>query len=112
MTVRILLVDDHAVLRDGVRMVLQAHPGFEVVGTADDGETAVALVAQLQPDVVVMDIAMPGTNGLQATRAIRTQAPQTQVVVLSMYEGEDVGGELAAALKARRAQLAGQAAVA
>ncbi|GAC1519992.1 MAG: response regulator transcription factor [Herpetosiphon sp.] len=87
--VRILLVDDHAVLRDGVRMVLEAHPGFTVVGTAENGEGAVELAITLLPDVAVLDVAMPGMNGLEATRLIRARAPATQVVILSMYEGEE-----------------------
>ncbi len=87
--VRILLVDDHAMLRDGVRMVLEAHPGFEVVGTADNGVDAVALANSLQPDIAVLDVAMPGLNGLEATREIRARCPDTEIVILSMHEGED-----------------------
>jgi DNA-binding NarL/FixJ family response regulator len=87
--VRILLVDDHAMLRDGVRMVLESHPGFEVVGTADNGVDAIALARTLQPDVAVLDVAMPELNGLEATREIRTCCPETDVVILSMHEGED-----------------------
>src|SRR4029079_7900795 len=88
-TVRILLADDHAMLRDGVRMVLESHPGFEVVGTADNGVDAVALARTLQPDVAVLDVAMPELNGLEATREIRACCPETEVVILSMHEGED-----------------------
>ena len=87
--VRILLADDHAMLRDGVRMVLEAHPGFEVVGTADNGVEAVALAQALQPDIAVLDVAMPELNGLDATREIRACCPGTEVVILSMHEGED-----------------------
>jgi DNA-binding NarL/FixJ family response regulator len=87
--VRILLADDHAMLRDGVRMVLEAHPGFEVVGTADDGAEAVALAHSLQPDIAVLDVAMPELNGLDATREIRACCPETEIVILSMHEGED-----------------------
>jgi DNA-binding NarL/FixJ family response regulator len=87
--VRILLADDHAMLRDGVRMVLESHPGFEVVGTADNGGEAVALAQSLQPDIAVLDVAMPDLNGLEATRAIRACCPNTEVVILSMHEGED-----------------------
>ena len=87
--VRILLADDHAVLRDGVRMVLEAHPGFEVVGTADNGVDAVSLAEALRPDIAVLDVAMPGLNGLEATREIRSCCPDTEVVILSMHEGED-----------------------
>ncbi len=87
--VRILLADDHAMLRDGVRMVLESHPGFEVVGTADNGRDAVRLAEELQPDVAVVDVAMPGLNGLEATRAMRHTSPETAIVVLSMHEGEE-----------------------
>ncbi len=87
--VRILLADDHAMLRDGVRMVLEAHPGFEVVGTADNGTEAVALAHSLQPDIAVLDVAMPELNGLDATREIRACCPETAIVILSMHEGED-----------------------
>ncbi len=87
--VRILLVDDHAVLRDGVRMVLESQPGFQVVGTTENGRDALRLVEDLRPDIAVLDIAMPEMNGLEATRAIRQCCPQTQVVILSMHEGEE-----------------------
>jgi DNA-binding NarL/FixJ family response regulator len=87
--VRILLADDHAMLRDGVRMVLEAHPGFEVVGTADNGVEAVALAHSLHPDIAVLDVAMPVLNGLDATREIRAGCPGTEIVILSMHEGED-----------------------
>lgn len=87
--VRILLADDHAMLRDGVRMVLEAHPGFEVVGTADNGVEAVALAHSLHPDIAVLDVAMPVLNGLDATREIRSGCPGTEIVILSMHEGED-----------------------
>lgn len=87
--VRILLADDHAVLRDGVRMILETNPGFEVVGTADNGADAVALAQSLQPDIAVLDVAMPEINGLEATREIRACCPETEVIILSMHEGED-----------------------
>lgn len=87
--VRILLADDHAMLRDGVRMVLEAHPGFEVVGTVDNGRDAVRLAEELQPDIAVLDIAMPDLNGLEATKAICEASPDTSVVILSMHEGEE-----------------------
>ena len=87
--VRILLADDHAMLRDGVRMVLEAHPGFEVVGAADNGQDAVRLAEELQPDIAVLDVAMPEINGLEATRAIREACPNTAIVILSMHEGEE-----------------------
>jgi two-component system response regulator NreC len=88
-SVRIILVDDHAVLRDGVRMVLESQPGFKVVGTADNGVDAVELAGDLQPDIAVLDVAMPNMNGLEATRAIKERCPNTRVVILSMYDNEE-----------------------
>lgn len=88
-TLRILLADDHAVLRDGVRMVLESQTGFRVVGTADNGQDAVQLAEDLQPDIAVLDVAMPEMNGLEATRAIKERCSQTAVVILSMYDNEE-----------------------
>ena len=83
--IRVLLVDDHALVRLGFRRLLEDDPALEVVGEASDGPEAVALAAQLQPDVVVMDFAIPGYNGAQATRLIRDTAANTRVLILSMH---------------------------
>jgi len=83
--VRVLLVDDHTLFRQGLRTLLEKHGGFQVVGEAEDGRTAVTIVEELHPDIVVMDIAMKGLNGIEATRQIRQRFPHTQVVVLSMH---------------------------
>jgi DNA-binding NarL/FixJ family response regulator len=83
--VRILLVDDHAMMRDGLRAVLALEPDMEVIGDASDGLTAVAAVRALGPEVVVMDISMPGMNGLEATRAIVAEHPGMKVIGLSMH---------------------------
>lgn len=88
MTTRILLADDHIVMRAGLRMVLEKNPGFTVVGEADDGREAIALAERLKPDVIVMDIAMPNLNGAEATRQIRASHPEIAVVVLSMNSDE------------------------
>jgi two-component system response regulator NreC len=88
-TVRIILADDHAVLRDGVRMVLESQAGFKVVGTADNGADAVELAGDLQPDIAVLDVAMPNMNGLEATREIIQRCANTRVVILSMYDNEE-----------------------
>jgi len=83
--IRVLLSDDHAVMREGLRMILEAQGNIEVVGDAGDGREAVRVAQQLSPDIVVMDIAMEGLNGIDATRQIRERCPSTQVVILSMY---------------------------
>jgi len=83
--IRIVLADDHAVVRDGLRVLLQAQPDFEVVGDAANGREAMRLTQQLHPDVVVMDIAMPELNGIEATLQIHDVAPATQVLILSMH---------------------------
>ena len=87
--VRILLADDHTILRAGIRALLEDEPDMLVVGEAEDGRTAVKLACQLQPDVVLMDIAMPLLNGLEATRQIRHDCPQVKVLILSMHENEE-----------------------
>ena len=84
--IRVLLVDDHTILRVGLRSFLGYYDDIEVVGEAQDGAAAVALVKELQPDVVLMDVAMPGVNGIQATRLIRDEYPATKVLILSQYE--------------------------
>jgi len=85
MSIRVLLADDHAVVRDGLRMVLDAESGIEVVAAVSDGRKAVASARKLEPDVAVLDVAMPGLNGIDATSQIRRECPQTKVVILSMY---------------------------
>ncbi|HEY1011360.1 MAG TPA: response regulator transcription factor [Herpetosiphonaceae bacterium] len=87
--ITIVLADDHAVMRDGVRMVLEAQPDLRVIGTADNGAEAIDLVDALRPAVAVLDIAMPDLNGLAAARAIRERAPATKIIFLSMHEGEE-----------------------
>jgi len=86
--VTILLADDHPVVRQGVRAVLEAEPSFSVLGEADDGLQAVDLVGRLKPSVLVIDLMMPGLTGLEVTRRVRKESPGTQVVVLSMHSGE------------------------
>jgi DNA-binding NarL/FixJ family response regulator len=90
MVISVLLVDDHGVLRDGVRRLLESNADIKVIGAADDGREAVAKAAELRPDVVVMDISMPGLNGLEATRRIAERAPAAGVVVLSMHSSAEL----------------------
>ncbi len=87
--IRILLVDDHAILRAGLRALLAAHADIQVVGEAGDGEQALQRVNELHPDVVVMDIAMPGVNGLVATREITHAHPQTRILILTQYDNKE-----------------------
>ena len=87
-TIRVLLVDDHTILREGIKSLLSAHDHIEVVGEADDGEQAVERVGELGPDVVLMDISMPGINGIQATRTIKEEHPETKILILTMHDEE------------------------
>ncbi|MES0361400.1 MAG: response regulator transcription factor [Anaerolineales bacterium] len=87
--IRVLLADDHTILRDGIRALLDDHADIEVIGEAEDGQATVKMTAQLQPDVVVMDIAMPLLNGLEATRQIQRDYPQVKVLILTMHENEE-----------------------
>jgi len=87
-TIRILLADDHRVVRKGLSLLLESQPGFQVVAEASDGREAVALVEEHTPDIVVMDVAMPLLNGIEAARQIVSKAPQTGIVFLSMHSDE------------------------
>ena len=86
--IRILLADDHAIIRDGLKVLLGAQNDFEVVGEACDGKQAFEQAQKLTPDVVVMDISMPGLNGAGATDRLKVASPQIKVLVLSSYEDE------------------------
>ena len=86
--VKLLLVDDHPIVRSGLRMLFLSEPSMTIVGEADSGEAAVAAVQRLKPDVVIMDVAMPGMNGIEATRRIKAAHPETAVLALTMYEDE------------------------
>lgn len=88
-TVRILIADDHPLFRDGLRLLLQSMENLQVIGEATSGEEAVTHAAELSPDIVLMDIQMPGLNGLEATRRIRAAQPEVRVIVLTMFEDDE-----------------------
>ena len=94
MPLRILVVDDHAVVRRGVRSLLESHDGWEVCGEATTGRDAVEQSRRLRPDVVVMDLSLPELNGLDATRHILKDAPETEVLVLTMHQSEELARDV------------------
>jgi DNA-binding NarL/FixJ family response regulator len=85
MSVRIILADDHKIVREGLRVLIEKRPCFEVIAEAEDGRTTVKLTRELSPDMVIMDIAMPDMNGIEATRRIIEQVPNVKVIALSMH---------------------------
>jgi len=87
--IKVLLVDDHRILREGLRALLSEQPGLVVVGDASDGEAALEMIAESHPDVVVMDMVMPRMSGLEATSLIRKRHPQVRVLILSMYDDDE-----------------------
>ncbi len=88
--ISVLICDDHALFREGVKTILNAQPDIDVVGEAGDGKEAVELAAQLAPDVVLMDISMPGMKGFDATRRIKKARLDSKVLILSVYDDEDL----------------------
>ncbi|HEV2661488.1 MAG TPA: response regulator transcription factor [Ktedonobacteraceae bacterium] len=89
MKIRILLADDHTILRAGLKMMLNAQPDMEVIGEAQDGRQAIREARRLQPDIVLMDITMPDINGIEATREIKKVAPDVRVLILTMHEHDE-----------------------
>jgi len=85
MSIRIVLADDHPIVRQGFRSLIEKHTDLEVVGETDDGRTAIEMCREFHPDVVVMDVSMPGLNGIEATHRITAECPGTKVVALSMH---------------------------
>jgi len=89
-TVRILIVDDHDLMRRGIKALLQSHAGWEVVGEAHTGREAVTKAEELKPDVVILDISMPDLNGIEAARRIRKSSPSTEVLILSVHYSDQL----------------------
>jgi DNA-binding NarL/FixJ family response regulator len=85
---RVLVADDHEIVRKGLRTIIEAEPGWKVVGETSDGRQTVAMVKELKPEVVVMDISMPSLNGLDATRQILKERPETKVLILTMHQSD------------------------
>lgn len=85
-TTRVLLADDHAILRSGLRLLIDGQPGYEVVGEAGDGQEALNKAKQLQPDIILLDLNMPGLDGLAALPQIHQQAPNSRVLILTMHD--------------------------
>jgi two-component system, NarL family, response regulator LiaR len=97
MAIRVLITDDHGVVRQGLRMFLSLDPDIQVVGEAQDGREALAMARELKPDVVLMDLLMPVMDGLESTKAIRTELPEVEVIALtSVLEGSSVTGAIRA----------------
>jgi DNA-binding NarL/FixJ family response regulator len=91
---RLLVVDDHAVVRRGVRALLESRPGWEVCGEAVDGQDAIRKAADLKPDIVVLDISLPGLNGLEATSRILKESPESEVLILTMHHSEELAQQV------------------
>lgn len=88
-TIRVLIVDDHTIVRKGIRALLTEIDGLEIVGEAADGQEAITLAARLNPDVILMDLSMPRVNGIEATRQIRTQQPESRILVMTSFATDD-----------------------
>jgi hemolysin D len=95
--IRVLLVDDNKMVREGLGQLLRWEPDIEIVGEALDGETALELTRRMRPDVVTMDIHLPGMSGIAAIKAIHAEFPEVRVIVLSIFEKEDMADAVRAA---------------
>ena len=87
---RVLIVDDHAAIRRGVQAILHPFPEWEFCGEADNGNDAIRMADALKPDVIIMDVSMPGLNGIDATRAIRKAQPEVKIVLLTLHDSADL----------------------
>jgi len=91
---RIVLVDDHVVVRRGLAGLFRTEPDMEIVGEASDGESAVYLIREAQPDFVLMDVGLPGMDGIQATRIIHSELPEVRIIGLSMFQTEELSAAM------------------
>src|SRR5580658_6311845 len=87
---RVMIVDDHAFIRRGVQTILHPYPEWEFCGEADNGKDAIRLADELKPEIIIMDVSMPGLNGIEATRAIRKAQPAVKIVLLTLHESADL----------------------
>ena len=87
--IRVLVVDDHAILRDGIRSLLERQDDMKVIGEAANGQEALAQIGELQPDIVLMDVNMPGMNGLEATRHVKALYPQVKILILTQHDSQE-----------------------
>ena len=87
---RVLIVDDHAFIRRGVQTILHPFPEWELCGEADNGNDAIRMAEELKPEVIIMDLSMPGLNGIEATRAIRKTQPGVKIVLLTLHESAEL----------------------
>src|ERR1044072_5714495 len=91
---RIVIADDHEVMRRGMRSIIESQPGWKVAGEAANGRQAIEMVRALQPDVIVMDISMPELNGLDATREILTETPGSEILILTLHDSEQLAEDV------------------
>lgn len=87
---RVLIVDDHAFIRRGVQTILHSYPEWEFCGEAENGKDAIRLADELKPEIIIMDVSMPGLNGIEATRAIRKLQPEVKIVLLTLHESAEL----------------------
>jgi DNA-binding NarL/FixJ family response regulator len=87
---RVLIVDDHAFIRRGVQTILHPYPEWEFCGEAENGKDAIRLAGELKPEIIIMDVSMPGLNGIEATRVIRKSQPEIKVVLLTLHESAEL----------------------
>lgn len=87
---RVLIVDDHAFIRRGIQSILNSCPGWEFCGEAENGVAAIRLAAELKPDIIIMDVSMPGLNGLEATRVIHEAQPNVKILLLTLHQSVEI----------------------
>jgi DNA-binding NarL/FixJ family response regulator len=87
---KVLIVDDHAFIRRGVQTILHAFPEWEFCGEAENGKDAIRMADELKPEIIIMDVSMPGLNGIEATRAIRKRQPDVKIVLLTLHESAEL----------------------